>query len=50
MNNMTQMLSNVSKNDVFIFKMKQLINEMNNNDYDYIISDGPVVPVLDYIQ
>ena len=43
-------LCNVSKDDGFIFKMKHLINEMNNNDYDYIVSDGPVVPMLDYIQ
>ena len=50
MYNISQMLSNVSKNDLFLFKMKHVINEMNSSDYDYIVSDAPVGPVLDYIQ
>ena len=50
MYNMTQMLSNVSKDDLFLFKMKHHINKMNSSDYNYIISDGPVAPVLDYTQ
>ena len=47
---MYNMTHNISGDDISIFKMKHLINEMNNNDYDYIVSDGPVAPVLDYTQ
>ena len=32
-----------------MYYLKILVNEMNNNDYDYIVSDGPVVPMLEYI-
>ena len=50
MYNLTQILSNVSKEDNFLFKMKYLINEMNSSDDDYIVSDAPIVLVLDFIQ
>lgn len=50
MYNLTQILSNVSKEDNFLFKMKYLINETNSSDDDYIVSDAPIVLVLDFIQ
>ena len=50
MYNITQMLSNFSKDDVYLFNMKKFIDKMNSSDYDYIISDVAVTPILYYVQ
>ena len=50
MANMTYMMFNLSKNDDIVKNVKNILDKMNNSDYDYIVSDFASASLMYYVQ